>query len=163
MRNNPLVILSLMVLLVSCDSNSVFDEYQSVESAWDKDKGIEFRITPPDTVNPYNLFINLRNTNDYRYNNLFLLVEMHHPNGKVKKDTLEYRMTAPDGRFLGSGFSDLKENKLWYKKSEVFREVGEYRVIIFQAMREVGEVNGVESLEGIIDVGFRVERPENEN
>ena len=35
---------------------------------------------------------------------------MNYPNGKVVKDTLEYKMAAPNGELLGTGFSDIKEN-----------------------------------------------------
>ena len=163
MRSKIGFIIAAFGLMVSCDSNLVFDEYKSVDGAWDKDNFVEFRITPPDTVKPYNLFVNLRNTNDYKYNNLFLIVEMNHPNGKIKKDTLEYRMTTAEGEFLGTGFTDIKENKLWYREGEVFDESGEYVVRINHAMREIGDVAGVEKLEGIIDVGFRIEHPENDN
>ncbi|MBT8256873.1 MAG: gliding motility lipoprotein GldH [Bacteroidia bacterium] len=163
MRSKIGLIIGVLGLLFSCDSDLVFDEYKSVDGAWDKDDSIEFKIMPPDTLNPYNLFINLRNTNDYKYNNLFLIVEMNYPNGKIKKDTLEYRMTTPEGEFLGAGFTDVKENKLWYSQAEIFDESGEYIVKINHAMRETGAVNGIEKLEGIIDVGFRIERPKNGN
>ena len=111
-----------------------------------------FKVTPPDTINNYNLFVNLRNTNDYKYSNLFLLVELNYPNGKTIKDTLEYKMAAPDGSFLGTGFSDVKENKLWYKgydETFIFKEAGEYQINIKHAMRKNGEANGVLNLEGI--------------
>ena len=145
----------------SCDSNRVFDEYKSVSNTWNKDDIVSFKVQAPDTISNYNLFVNLRNTEAYQYSNLFLLVELSYPNGKTIKDTLEYRMTAPDGTFLGTGFSDLKENKLWYKGFDepfVFKEEGEYLVNIQHAMRQNGEVNGVINLEGVTDVGFRVER-----
>ncbi|WP_425076473.1 gliding motility lipoprotein GldH [Psychroserpens sp. S379A] len=151
----------LILITVSCDSNSVFDQYRSMPNQWHKDSVVSFKITPPDTINNYNLFVNLRNTNDYKYSNLFLVVELNYPNGKTFKDTLEYRMAAPDGTFLGTGFTDVKENKLWYKgydKPFVFNEAGEYQVNIQHAMRENGEVYGVLNLEGITDVGFRVEQ-----
>ena len=118
-------------------------------------------MTPPDSINPYNLFINLRNTNDYKYSNLFLIVEMDYPNGKTVKDTLEYKMADPNGKLLGTGFTDVKENKLWYKGYKepfVFNEMGEYGIKIQQAMRQNGQVDGIDNLEGITDVGFRVEQ-----
>ena len=163
MRSNVFVLTLLGVFLMGCDSSQVFDEYQSVSSNWDKDELIEFNVSPPDTTNAYDLFINLRNTNDYKYSNIFLIVELNHPNGKVVKDTLEYRMTTAEGEFLGSGFSDVKENKLWYKEGYIFKESGEYLIRIGQAMRENRSVNGIEKLEGIIDVGFRIERPNMSN
>lgn len=144
--------------MISCDSNRIFDQYRSIPDKWHKDSIVTFEIAPPDSLNKYDLFVNLRNTNDYEFSNLFLIVEMNFPNGKVIKDTLEYQMTEPSGKFLGEGFSDLKENKLWYKEGVVFNESGDYKVSIQHAMRVNGEVNGVENLEGITEVGFRVEK-----
>lgn len=145
--------------LFSCDSNAVFDTYKTVPDAWNKDDVISFNIKAPDSINPYNLFVNLRNTNAYKFNNLYLIVEMNFPNGKAVKDTLEYRMAAPDGTLLGTGLSSVKENKLWYKEGVVFNEDGEYTVNIQHAMRRNGEVNGVTDLEGVTDIGFRIEKP----
>lgn len=118
-------------------------------------------MTPSDTINPHNLFVNLRNTNNYKYSNLFLIVEMNFPHGKTIKDTLEYRMTDPSGKLLGAGISDIKENKLWYKEQVVFTESGEYQVKIQHAMRENGNIKGVSLLEGITDIGFRIEKINN--
>ncbi len=157
---NSVLVLVLVFCFASCDKGRVFDEYKAVPNGWHKDSIISFKINPPDTINPYNLFVNLRNTNAYKYNNLFLIVEMNFPHGKTIKDTLEYRMAEPTGKLLGTGITDTKENKLWYKESVVFNESGEYVVHIQHAMRESGKVNGVTNLEGITDVGFRVEKPQ---
>ncbi len=167
MQNRLLGIIVVLGLgFVSCDSNRVFDEYKTVPNQWHKDSIIEFKVTPPDSTNVYNLFVNLRNTSAYRYSNLFLIVEMNFPNGKIMKDTIEYQMTKANGEFLGTGFSDVKENKLWYKGHEapfIFDESGDYLVKIQHAMRANGQVNGVENLEGITDVGFRIEKTQANN
>ena len=157
-----LILVCLLVVFTSCDSNQVFDQYQSVSKQWSKGEIIEFSFQAPDSINPYNLYVNLRNNNTYKYSNLFLIVEMNFPNGKVETDTLEYEMAKPDGTFLGLGFSDVKENKLWYKgydKPFVFSENGQYKVNIQQAMRENGKTQGIENLQGILDIGFRIEKP----
>lgn len=161
LKNSLFFVLIAIVLFCSCDSNRVFDEYKSVPNQWHKDSIISFTITPPDSTNNYNLFVNLRNTNDYKYNNLFLIVEMDYPNGKIEKDTLEYKMAEPNGTLLGTGFTDVKENKLWYKGYKepfVFNENGEYKINIQHAMRQNGQVKGIDNLEGITDIGFRIER-----
>ena len=67
-------------------------------------------------------------------------------------------MAKSTGEFLGTGFSDIKENKLWYKEGVVLNERGDYKVNIQQAMRQNGNVKGIENLEGITDVGFRIEK-----
>ncbi|MEM6515288.1 MAG: gliding motility lipoprotein GldH [Bacteroidota bacterium] len=156
-----LLIFVFVVSFVSCDDKMVFDEYKTISGGtWDKDEIVSFSLEAPDTTSNYNLYLNLRNNNDYKYNNLYLIVEMNFPHGKTLKDTLNYKMARPDGSFLGTGFSDVKENKLWYKGHEapfVFEESGDYDISIQHAMRENGTVDGIENLEGITDVGFRVE------
>ncbi|MFD1161643.1 MULTISPECIES: gliding motility lipoprotein GldH [Hwangdonia] len=161
MKRSSSVLFSLIFsfVLVSCDSNRVFDTYKPVPNTWHKDSVVSFTVNPPDSIKPYNLFVNLRNTNDYKFNNLYLIVEMVFPHGKTIKDTLEYRMADPNGKLLGTGITGVKENKLWYKEHVVFKEAGEYVVSIQHAMRENGKVNGVVELEGITDVGFRIENP----
>lgn len=161
MLQNKLLLLFLVpfYVLVSCDSNRVYDVYKPIPNAWHKDSVVSFNVTPPDSTNAYNLFVNLRNTNEYKFSNLFLIVEMVFPHGKTVADTLEYRMAGPTGKLLGTGLTDIKENKLWYKEQVIFNETGEYTVNIQHAMRENGKVNGVKELEGITDVGFRIENP----
>lgn len=154
---NQAILGLLLIFLVSCDENRVYDEYESVNS-WHRDSLVSFQVKDVDTTQVYNLFINVRNDNQYQYSNLFLITEMHFPEGKVISDTLEYEMAKPDGEWLGTGFGDVKESKLWYKQNVRFDEAGDYEVDIQQAMRKNGEVNGIEELEGITDVGFRIEK-----
>lgn len=154
---NQAILGLLLIFLVSCDENRVYDEYESVNS-WHRDSLVSFQVKDVDTTQVYNLFINVRNDNQYQYSNLFLITEMHFPEGKVISDTLEYEMAKPDGEWLGTGFGDVKESKLWYKQNVRFDEAGDYEVDIQQAMRKNDEVNGIEELEGITDVGFRIEK-----
>jgi len=144
----------------SCQQNKTFDTYTSIPDRWDKQQTIRYDFIAPDTINPYNLFIKLRTTSAYKFSNLFLIVELDYPNGKVTKDTLEFLMAKPNGELLGSGFTSVKEHKLWFKgynQPFVFSEEGNYKIQIQQAMRHRGEPNGVAQLEGIIDVGFSIE------
>ena len=149
------ILLLVAILLFSCDKKRVFDEYKSVGSAWNKDSIITFDLPVLDSTKKYNLFINLRDNNNYPFKNLFLIVAIETPSGFTKVDTLEYEMAKPDGTLLGNGFSDIKESKLYYKENVKFR--GKYKVHIRQAVRESGKIPGVQELEGITDVGFRIE------
>ncbi|SFE50413.1 gliding motility lipoprotein GldH [Flavobacterium xueshanense] len=156
-KNSALLLLTV-ILFSSCDKKRVFDEYKSVGSAWHKDSIVKFNLPELDSTKRYNLFVNLRANNDYLYNNLFLIVAMELPNGFTKVDTLEYQMADPDGTLLGNGFSDLKESKLFYKENVRFKS--KYKVYIKQAVRENGKVPGVTDLDGITEVGFRIEKKE---
>jgi len=156
-----IIIIFLAIITVSCDDTQVLDEYQTVAESWEMDEKVSFTLPELDSEKEYNLFINVRNTNDYKFSNLFLIGEMTFPNGKVVTDTLEYDMAAPNGEWLGTGFSDVKENKLWYKEKVSFNEEGAYVITLQHAMRKNGDVDGVTSLEGITDIGFRIEYAQN--
>ena len=156
-KNSTLFLLA-SILLISCDEKRVFDEYKSVGNAWHKDSIVTFNLPELDSTKRYNLFVNLRATNAYKFNNLFLIVALEMPNGFTKVDTLEYQMADPDGTLLGDGFSDIKESKLFYKENVRFRS--KYKVSIKQAVRENGKVPGVKALDGITEVGFRIEKKE---
>lgn len=155
---NSVLLLLVSMLLFSCDEKRVFDEYKSVGSAWHKDSVVSVNLPELDSTKRYNLFINVRDNNNYPFNNLFLIVTLEKPNGYTKVDTLEYQMAAADGSLLGNGFTDIKESKLYYKENVRFR--GKYKLNIKQAVREGGKVPGVTQLEGITEVGLRIEKKE---
>lgn len=149
--------ISMVVLVTSCDKKRVFDDYKTVGTAWEKDSIVAFSFKQEDTTKLYNLFVNLRANQAYSFNNLYLIVAMERPGGLVKIDTLQYQMTNPDGTLLGDGFSDIKESKLFYKENLRFDTIGDYKVEIQQAMRQTGKIEGIKALEGITEVGFRIE------
>ncbi len=149
--------LLLLILVVSCDKNRVFDEYKSVGNSWHKDSIVNFKLPKLEAKKNYNLFINIRDNADYQYDNIFLIVSLEQPNKQVKVDTLEYKMANPDGSLLGNGFSDVKESKLVYKTNENFKLKGDYKIKIQQAVRETGKIEGDKMLKGITEVGFRIE------
>lgn len=158
---NSVAGLGLIFLLLSCDNKRVFDEYKALDGKWKKDDVVSFSFDQNDTVSKYNMFINVRNNNSYPYNNIFLIVQLQQPGTRITKvDTLEYQMANPDGSLLGEGFTDVKESKLWYKENINFPKPGKYTVSIQQAVRKGGEVPGVEELDGVTDVGFRIESTE---
>ncbi|MDY7396545.1 gliding motility lipoprotein GldH [Aureibaculum sp. 2210JD6-5] len=156
---NILGLLIVLILLISCTNNLVFDQYKSMPNAeWHKDSIVKFEFNPIDTVSRNNLYINLRNNNDYGYSNLFLIVGIDFPNNYKVVDTLEYEMTDAEGKFLGEGFTDLKENPLEFKTNVIFPTTGTYTFSIQHAMRKSGEVDGITLLNGVTDVGLKIEK-----
>jgi gliding motility-associated lipoprotein GldH len=154
---NSFIIICLCLLVISCDKERVFDEYKSVGNSWHKDSIITFELPKLDSKKAYNLYVNIRNNDDYPFNNLFLIVSLEQPNKKIKVDTLEYQMTNPDGTLLGEGFTDIKESKLFYKDKVSITQKGIYKIHIKHAVRQTGKIAGVSSLNGVSDVGFRIE------
>jgi gliding motility-associated lipoprotein GldH len=156
---NSFLYFLVLIVLISCDKKRVFDEYKTVGNGWNKDSIVSFDLPAVDIKKQYNLFINIRDNNDYPFNNLFLIVNMEQPDKRTIVDTLEYQMANPDGSLLGEGFTDVKDNKLIYKERMKFNS-GTYKIHIKQAVRQTGKVSGVAKLEGITDVGFRIEKIE---
>lgn len=146
-----------LLILISCDSKTVFNKTESLDGYWGETEIVEFGMPELDSLKRYNLFVNIRNSNDYKFNNLFLIVSMNFPHGKTVVDTLEYRMANADGSWMGTGIGNIKDNKLWYKESVRFMEDGVYTISLSHAMRENGKVEGVNKLEGIVDVGVSLE------
>lgn len=147
----------LLLALASCDSTLVKSEYRATDNGyWDKDMVMKFSFSELDSIQKHDMYINIRNDDNFPYNNLFLIAEMAFPTGEIVTDTLEYEMAMPDGTWLGKGYGSIKENKLWYKENIVFPTSGVYTLQISHAMRKNGKVNGIVNLEGITDVGFEI-------
>lgn len=156
---NIILIISVTIFVSSCSNDVVFDKYRNMEdSKWHKDTIINFSFNSIDTINKNNIYINLRNNKDYEFSNLFLIVGIQFPNNYQIVDTLEYEMTAPNGNFLGTGITDIKENKLEYKTNVAFPYKGDYNIHVQHAMRKTRNVEGLIFLEGITDIGLQIEK-----
>ncbi len=136
-----------------------FDKYKAIENhQWHSENNIDFIVSNSDTISTRNVFINIRNNKKYEFSSLFLIAKMEFPSGYKVVDTLEYEMTDAYGNWLGSGFTDIKENKLFYKENVVFSEKGDYKFSVQHATRNVNDIEGEISLQGITDVGLRIEK-----
>lgn len=156
---NVLLLAFGIIFLGSCKRQVVYNQFKSIEeNQWHKDSLIHFKISSQDTVQKNNIYLTLRNNKEYEFSNLFLIVGIRFPNNYQIVDTLEYEMTTPEGRFLGTGISDVKENKLEYKTYVTFTQIGDYDLTVQQAMRKTREVDGLEYLKGITDVGVQIEK-----
>lgn len=152
-------LIIVLILISSCNNSSFLSEYKPInKNKWHKDSIVIVDFNIKDTLSNNAVYINLRNNKDYNFNNIFLIVSVDYPNKTKVIDTLEYKMTNERGVFLGTGFTDIKENKLEFKDSTIFPTKGIYKFSIQQAMRINGNEDGVEYLEGITDVGIKIEK-----
>ncbi len=160
MRTKIAICYFVLITILACDKKAVFGQYISLDSPWHKDHPIKFDFNISDTPEPVDLLLKLRTNQAYKFSNLFLIVSLRYPNGKVQKDTLEYKMANPDGSMLGQGAIFIKEHRLWYKGHDAlftFSETGEYSLEIRHANRSLGNTEGQDFLEGVEDIGFSIE------
>ena len=152
----PILSLWAFVLLCGCGSEHLAD-YQTIPNGeWSEDQPIEFSLPKLDSTAQYDVLLSLRNSNDYPFNNLFLLVTLSHHDGYQQVDTLEYRMARPDGSWLGVGAGNLKDNLLEYRRAMTFDQAGHYRLSLAHALRRNGEVQGASSLNGVMELGYQL-------
>lgn len=154
---NVWILLWVVGVFSSCGRKPVASDMKTLPGNWQKDEKLAFTLPTLDSLSKYDVFLHLRHNNEYPFNNIYIIAEMVFPHGRVISDTLEYRMAEPDGTWLGTGVGSIKDNKLWYKEAISFFEEGSYTLILSQAVRNNGEVNGVSQLEGILDVGYSIE------
>lgn len=153
-----LIVISVLIAYGCSNQSYYFEKYHSTPNYWHKDSIVKFDFEIQDTAIAYNLFLNIRANNKYPFSNIYLITSLEDSTEVVKKDTLEYLMASPEGKMLGNGFSDIKESVLWYKENYRFNAKGTYKISIEQALRKRNDIEGVEKLEGISEVGFSIQK-----
>lgn len=145
-------LLFAFLLFVSCNKNVVYDQNQQVnQESWKTNDKLYYEVDIKDTTKVYKLAINIRNTIDYPYSNIYFYLNTILPNGKVtKKDTIECYLSYPDGTWKGKGNANLKDNRFWIAKNIKFEQSGKYIFELRQATTDT-------TLRGISDVGLHIE------
>lgn len=158
---NKILFTILLVVLVSCDDKK-FDTYQTLENAhWQIDKPVSFEVDLEAISKPHHVFLNIRTDNKYPYRNLYVISKLTFPDGIAIQDTLEYEMADTYGNWLGDGLTDVKNNQLYFLENFTFPQKGKYTFEFAHAMRKRGDLQGLKALEGVRDVGLRIEEVQN--
>jgi len=149
MRN--LFLIGIIIMFISCDNITVFEEYKSFENQeWNTDSLVNFDYSITDTISTYKIILNLRHSVDYEYQNLFLFV-----NSEASRDTIELLLADKSGRWLGSGVGDIREFTLILIDDKIYPKQESKTVTIEQAMR-YGSVEKIINLKFIDAIGIRV-------
>lgn len=144
-------ILLLIFLTFSCDRGMVYDEYRHIEGeGWSWDEPVRFDVELADTTGEYNILIHLRHTTEYPMSNLYMFLDLSGPSGQTLRDTIQFILAEPDGRWIGSGNGKLREISFLYRERTRFPETGSYHFSLEQAMR-------VKTLP-VNDIGLRIEK-----
>jgi gliding motility-associated lipoprotein GldH len=136
------------MILFACADTEVFYEYKSLPDAtWDKDNTLTFEVLLTDTIQPLDVFIEVRNNDQYPFQNLWLFVDCKSPQGIVTKDTVNISLADVYGTWQGEGLS-IYTLEHPYQQNHLFPDSGIYRYSIRQGMR-------VDQLSGVSDVGLK--------
>ena len=76
------VLAGALIFLSSCDQSKHFDSYTNIpDSKWAQNSSLQFETEIKDTSQYYNMLINVRNSGDYPYANLYLFINTTLPGG----------------------------------------------------------------------------------
>lgn len=139
------------LFFISCDSNRYYEQNIEVPGEeWMANESMDFTMEIEDTNSLFNFYVNVRNTNDYPYANLYIFIESTFPDSLIARDTVELQLASLDGKWLGSGYGKYKYHHFILRKAMRFVQQGSYSFKIEQGMRK-------EQLQGISDIGIRLE------
>ena len=140
------------LVLLSCNSNAVFEDYKSFENhSWNADSLVVFNFAITDTISRNQVVIKVRHTVDYEFQNLFLFVKAE------QTDTVELMLADKSGEWLGKGIGDIREVEFIYQNEKIFHKQGKYTLELEQAMR-YGALEKIQHLNNIEAIGFCVEK-----
>lgn len=154
MKNNliPFFLLSLIFIFGACQSGYLYEEYRDVKSdKWHQDSSFYFDVMVDDTALLTDVFISIRNQNNYPYRNLILFTKVRSPQGNLLKDTVNILLADEKGRWYGKGVGGYWTYDVKYKNSVRFPVEGVYRFTFKHGMR-------VKELPGVKGVGLQIKK-----
>lgn len=144
--------LVILISFFSCqESSAIYDSKKPLNNSWGQKKEIDFHFSGEEQGERVSMFFVLRNNNEYPFSNIYLFTELKAPQGQKIIDTLEYQVAYPDGKWIGSGMGEIKQNTFIYKENIALKDTGEYQLKVKQAMRE-------NPLVGLEDISLIVEK-----
>lgn len=156
--SRPLGWLGMSVLLAAwgmsagCRPDAIFAGSEAIpETGWEADAPVAFEWTVQDTTLRQDFFLDIRHDQSYPFSNIYLFLDVNFPNGKRLRDTVACDLADEQGRWLGSGFGNMVDQRVRFRSGTAFPIPGNYRMEVRHAMR-------LNPLPGVHDVGFRLER-----
>jgi gliding motility-associated lipoprotein GldH len=150
MKNKLFALTCIVILFASCTDNSIYHQSKTMATAgWHKDSAAQFVVPVADTISEFDIYMHVRNTNDYQLQNLYLFLKTTSPNGISITDTVNLIIADDYGKWTGKSISRIWENKFLYKENIKFANQGNYIFNIQQGMR-------FDVLKGISDVGIEI-------
>ncbi len=147
-------IFVILILLFSCDSNRVFEDYvEFADRTWKISEPASLEFSIPDVSKSYNLYLDIRNSIDYPYSRIFVNYSLQDSAGAEisKKMIAEYLFEQKTGKPHGnSGLGDIYDHQFPIASNVRFDKSGKYKARFEQFMRK-------DTLQGILAVGLRVE------
>ena len=144
-------ILIYILLLASCDRNTLMHTYQPVKgNCWDRTDTLTFNLPDLTTDDNCSVLVGLRVTNSFPYEMLIMEVEQNYQNPMGHRvDTIRYHLAEESGDFTENGINYFQYETQGLPLDLKKGQTGEIKIRHLMH-REI--------LPGIMDVGIHVIR-----
>jgi gliding motility-associated lipoprotein GldH len=145
-------LIVFIVTFTSCKNDVFYEKIDTIKNeTWNVNQKLVYEFEITDSLQYYNIFLNVRNSTDYPYQNFYIFLTNQFPSGLQMVDTLGSILCDPFGKWYGKGSGRIKDNKFLLKKQVRFQQKGKYIFTVQQGMRE-------ENLRGIANFGITFEK-----
>jgi gliding motility-associated lipoprotein GldH len=153
MKLKFLTCLTLLLSATACLKVELFEKNVSIpHHQWDYKFKPTVQFNIEDTVSAYDLYIVIRHTDAYNYNNIWLNLFIQAPGEAASSQQIDIPLASNEKGWLGKGMDDIFEHRYKVTRQPIaFRKAGTYNFTLEQIMRE-------NPLDHVIDVGLRVEK-----
>ena len=112
LKNSICMLLTTWVL-TACDENTVYHSYQSTPRMDGRRVIHSFNVPLKDSLANLRLSVGVRNSSNYPYQNLNILIHYNLEDSTVwKTDTLKFILTDREGKWTGTGWGSLYQSAL---------------------------------------------------
>lgn len=142
-----------MLVSTGCIKINHFEKNVEIpKQQWSYNFQPEFTFDIADTLSLHNIFIVIRHTDAYAYNNIWLNVSTLQPgNSNYDTERFEFSLQEADGKWLGTGYGDIWEVRHPLLQNIQFKKKGSYKIRLHQIMRD-------DPLHHIMNAGIRIEK-----
>jgi gliding motility-associated lipoprotein GldH len=140
--------------LISCDRSGLFEKNTTIPNMkWKSDFIASGSFDISDTISKYNLYIVLRHTDAFLYNNIWLNVGLQAPGeDSMKMQKINIQLGSDAEGWKGEGMNDIRERRAIISDiAKPFKKSGKYNFSIAQIMRD-------NPLLHVMSAGFRLEK-----
>lgn len=156
LKKNSLLLMAIMaglIFLVSCRQVDVFEKDTVIPGySWKSDYKVSGSFNITDTLSAYSIYLVLRHTDAYKYNNIWLNIGLQPPGDSLITQKVNLQLGDDANGWEGTGMNDIWElRKLLNGQPRRFKKPGNYNFSISQIMRD-------NPLENIMSAGMRIEK-----
>jgi gliding motility-associated lipoprotein GldH len=146
-----IAVIIFCIALQACHTIGVFEKTEAFAGhAWPAADTLHFTFNIEDTAANYNVYVVLRHTDAYKYNNIWLNITSTSP-GDTAVSRQQAFVLANNNGWLGTAMDDVIEQRMSITGSAVRFKKGSYTVALRQIMRD-------DPLQHILNAGVRVEK-----